>query len=85
VAKLTVVDSFGDGDWAVGQQIAPGQWSTTGAAKSLGCSWTKASGFTHTDREVIASEDPPLPATVDIAATDVRFTSDGCGTWTKAP
>ena len=79
------VDSFGDGDWAVGQQIEPGRWSTAGDPNALGCHWERASGFTHVDREVIASEDPPVPATVDIEAGDVRFTSDGCGMWTKAP
>jgi hypothetical protein len=83
--NATAVDSFGDGDWAVGQQVAPGRWTTDGDPNAIGCQWTRASGFTHIGREVIATENTPVPATVDIDPTDVRFTSNGCGTWTKAP
>ena len=77
------VDSFGDGDWAVGQQVAPGRWTTDGDPNALGCQWERASGFTHGDREVVADGNPEGPTTVDIEADDVRFTTDGCGTWRR--
>ncbi len=79
----TPVETFTDGDWAVNQQVAPGRWSAEGDPDGFGCYWERASGFTHTFEEIIANDNTDGRAVVDISPTDVRFTSSGCGTWTR--
>ncbi|MBA3605602.1 MAG: hypothetical protein H0W46_06460, partial [Acidimicrobiia bacterium] len=79
----TPVDSFGDGDWFVNQQVAPGRWAAEGDTDSFGCYWERASGFMHTLDEIIANDIVEGRAIVDISANDARFTSSGCGTWTR--
>jgi hypothetical protein len=81
----TQVTSFGDGDWAVddpGQfyrgHITPGRWQASNLA---GCSWERAISFTHDDD--LADNDYEGRTVVDIAATDKRFSSSGCGTWVR--
>jgi hypothetical protein len=74
-----MVTSFGDGDWAVGQDFAPGQYSSEGGD---GCYWERASGFTHGFEELTVNDLPSGRAIVQIDASDVRFTSKDCGTWT---
>jgi hypothetical protein len=74
------VPTFGDGDWVVGQDIAPGRYSSEGTAD--GCYWERATGFTHELDELITNDLPSGRAIVEIAPTDVRFTSKDCGTWT---
>jgi hypothetical protein len=71
--------SFGDGDWAVGQQIQPGRYRATGASF---CYWERATGFSHAFGEILANGNPSGEPVVEILASDVRFTSNGCGTWT---
>lgn len=71
---------FGDGDWAVNVDLSPGRWASDPTA--TGCYWERASGFTHESSERIANDFLDGRAVVDIAPTDVRFTSSGCGTWT---
>lgn len=73
-------DTFGDGDWAVNEQIAPGTYRSDGATT---CYWERASGFGHTFEEIIANDLPAGQPIVEIASGDVRFTSSGCGTWSR--
>ncbi len=79
----TPVDSFGDGDWAVGSQIAPGRWSTEGDPSSVGCYWERARGFTHTLDDIVANGNAEGRTIVDIGPNDRLFTVRGCGTWTR--
>lgn len=81
VAPATPATTFPDGDWAVGADIAPGTYKSV---NGYNCYWERARGFDHDLTEVITTENDQGAATVTIAPTDVRFTSKGCGTWTKA-
>ena len=74
------VTTFGDGDWAVGTHLAPGRWQSTGGAS---CYWARTSDFSHTLTGIITNANVNGPAVVDIAATDVGFSSRRCGTWTR--
>lgn len=66
----------------MGPQITPGRWVTEGPTAS--CYWERASGFTHESNERIANDIGDGQRAVDIAATDVRFsTSDRCGAWVR--
>lgn len=75
------VDAIGQGDWAVGSELPPGRWQS--APGTTGCRWERASGFTHEPSEIIASGSSDGPAVVDVAPTDVRFTVNDCGAWTR--
>lgn len=74
-------DTFTDGDWAVNEQIAPGTYRAEGATT---CYWERASGFGHVFEEIIANDNPEGQPIVETGASDVRFTSSGCGTWSRA-
>jgi hypothetical protein len=76
------VDRITAGDWHVGQHMAPGRWVTEGATD--GCYWERASGFTHDFDEIITNDIGDGQRAVDVAPTDVRFTSgDRCGAWVR--
>jgi hypothetical protein len=75
------VATFGDGDWAVTAEVPPGRWASDPTA--TGCYWERATGYDHTFDEIIANDFSSGQSVVDIAASDIRFTSDGCGTWTR--
>jgi hypothetical protein len=75
-----IVTTFGDGDWVVGQDIAPGRYSADGTGGT--CYWERASGFTHEFGELITNDLPSGRPIVEIQPSDVRFTSRDCGTWT---
>jgi len=74
--------SFGDGIWAVGNEIAAGTYSTQGAT---GCYWASFSSFSGSDTSIIANGLTSGPQTITVAATDVGFESKGCGTWSLQP
>ena len=73
---------FGDGEYLVGTEIAPGTWQSTGPSTDS-CYWARLSGFGGTFAELIANDIGPNPRVVAIAATDVGFLSNRCGTWKK--
>ena len=73
--------TFGDGDWIVGGEVLPGRYATAGGP---GCSWARASGFTHTLEELIATGQAEGPVVIDVAPTDARISSRACGTWAPA-
>lgn len=71
---------FGEGTYVVGTDILPGEYTAVGGAS---CTWERLGGFGGTRRERVervlrAGEQPR----VTIEATDVGFSSGGCGTWT---
>ncbi len=76
---------FGDGDWKVNYEVAPGTYSAPGAAPGGGCYWERLSSFRHEGIESVIANDFSLggPQIVTIANTDFGFSTDGCGTWTK--
>jgi hypothetical protein len=80
-------EPFGQGDFKVGYEVAPGTYQSPGAdpahPKSV-CYWARLSGFSGTLGDVIENKVSTGGAeTVTIDAGDVGFTSDNCGTWTK--
>ncbi len=70
--------SFGPGTFAVGAQVAPGRWRSDGGDL---CYWERLGGLTGGLEEIVASAGVPGPVDVEVAATDVAFSSFGCGTW----
>lgn len=75
-------DSFGPGDWIVGEQIEPGRYR---AESGSFCYWERASGLSHDFAEIIANDlVSDGTAVVEISPGDRRFSSNGCGTWRRA-
>jgi hypothetical protein len=83
VAKTT----FKSGDYAVGQQIAPGTYTAKGGKE---CNWERLDAFTgdddinNQDGTDIGDGGGSHPV-VTIQASDAGIESLGCGTWTPAP
>ncbi len=71
---------IGDGEWRVGIDIAPGTYLTPGTDS---CYWQRSSGFSGTVDDILANDIPQGQAVVTILPSDVGFTSQRCGTWTK--
>jgi hypothetical protein len=79
------VDTFDDGQWAVGLDVKAGTYATTVPAGSAGCTWerkesTDGSAFSVLESGVGAVGDKLV---VDIKATDKVFQSSGCGRWQR--
>lgn len=72
VAKIT------DGIWVVNDEIMPGLWQ---ASKPGKCYWERVSDFTGSFSSIISNEYEGGLAQIE--ASDVGFSSSGCGTWTK--
>lgn len=78
-------------DYRVNTDIAAGTWeaeSDPSIPGSVGCSWSRLSGFGHTAGEVIeeghSSLQPALSRqVVRIQPTDAGFTSSGCTRWIR--
>jgi hypothetical protein len=71
---------FGEGTYIVGTDIVPGEYV---AGDGMSCSWERLGGFGGARREridhgFVSDGEPPQ---VTIEATDVGFTSSGCGDW----
>ncbi len=69
--------TFSNGTWLVGEEIAPGIWR---AIRSRTCSWKRLASI-EGDTDVVAGSGSHL--TVEIAASDAAFWSEGCGWWTQ--
>ena len=70
----------GDGTWLVGEEIAPGTYSTPGGDF---CSWKRLRGFSGAFEDIIAFDFADARQIVTIQPKDVGFTSSGCGAWTE--
>jgi hypothetical protein len=70
--------AFPDGYWAVGDQIASGRYRNDGDGA---CYWQRLSGFSGEFDDIKANDNVDGSTIVDIAATDVGFSSTRCGTW----
>lgn len=74
---------FVSGTYKVGRDIVPGTWTASNTAE---CTWSRLSGFSGEDDEVIETGTGTETQTVTIAESDVGFTADeACGTWTLQP
>jgi hypothetical protein len=75
--------SFGDGTWLVGTDIAPGTYRTEVPEGDPFCVWKRLSGFSGEYDDTITGDivDVAGQTFVEIAPTDVAFTSEQCGTW----
>ncbi|MBA2388203.1 MAG: hypothetical protein H0V69_14080 [Acidimicrobiia bacterium] len=74
--------SFGPGDWVVNEQFVAGTYQADGGQGGA-CYWERAAGFDHLIDFVIANDFGNPSPIVEISPSDVRFSSSGCGTWTK--
>ena len=70
--------SFSDGQYVVGQNLAPGVYSQSAGGD---CYYQWASS-TASDASIIANEIPQGPSQVNLRSGDV-FSASNCGTWTK--
>jgi hypothetical protein len=74
------VSRFSDGDYAVGVDIVPGQYVTTGG---VSCSWREARDFTGSAGAVIGQQSGSMGnIVVNLESPIAEFHSTGCGTWT---
>ena len=86
-------EPFGDGEWIVGVDIAPGRYRAS--SPSGDCRWYRLYGFrgrSYVDTaywarlDVIgSSRDLDGPGEVTVAPSDLGFASRYCGEWTPAP
>lgn len=78
--------TFGDGTWAVNDQINPGRYQSTGAGE---CRWQRLADFRGVGASyqgpgsALAEAELRGSALVDILPTDVGFYASGCGTWVR--
>ncbi|MGC5628821.1 hypothetical protein ACPYO6_12070 [Georgenia sp. Z1344] len=72
--------SFGAGTHLVGTDIAPGTYRSTGTGD--GCYWERLAGTSGELSDIIANDFTSNPGSiVTIAASDVAFSSNRCGSW----
>jgi len=76
-----IADTFGDGTYVVGEDIAPGRYRAPGS--DLGCYWARLSSLDGA-HSIIANDAGSGPRVVTILATDAAFETTGCGTWVKS-
>jgi hypothetical protein len=71
---------IGEGTYVVGTDMQPGTWR---AENGPNCYWARLSGFGGTEQELIDESltTQGVAPVVTISATDVGFTSNGCGSW----
>lgn len=73
-------NSFGDGTYLIGTDIQPGTYRTEAAGN---CYWERLAGLGGNLEDIIANDLPSGAAIVEIASSDVAFSTQGCGTWQK--
>ena len=89
-ASGPAADTVGNGVFAVGVDISPGTYSTTGTRGVLGeeggsvCVWERLGAFIGDSASVLQSGGPSGPATVTIEPSDRGFESQGCQEWRRS-
>lgn len=68
----------GDGMFLVGKEIQPGTWRSLGGD---GCYWERLSSLDGGG--VLDNDSANGPTIAQIAPTDVAFSTDRCGKWTR--
>ncbi|HEV7184835.1 MAG: hypothetical protein ACHP7F_01625 [Actinomycetales bacterium] len=76
--QLVQASQFEDGQYTVGQTLAPGVYRETAGGEC----YYEWSSSTAADASIVSNDIPQGPATVTLRAGDI-FTSSNCGTWTK--
>ena len=71
--------SFGEGQFVVGLDIAPGTWRSSGTGTT--CYWARLSDFSGDG--ILDNDLGPEPAIVTILPGDKGFESSRCGTWVR--
>ena len=82
-ALVALTGCMGDGVFVVGtgkNQVPPGTYVSFG---NKNCYWKRLSGFGGSTEDIIANGIGDGRQIVDIAPTDVGFSTKRCGTWTK--
>jgi len=69
--------SFRSGTLRVNVNIAPGRYMTNASS----CYWERLKGFSGSLDDIIANDNASGRSIVDIAPSDVGFSSSRCGTW----
>jgi hypothetical protein len=83
VHTSTIGSAFGPGDYLANYELVPGTYTSPGPS-SGNCSWERVSDFTHDGTGVIQSNASSTgPQSVTIADSDIGFSSQNCGTWTR--
>lgn len=78
--------TFQDGEHRVGTDIEPGTYRAVKAPSSVAedfCAWERVSGFGGSEAELIANSAGVGPRVATVAASDVGFITENCGTWTS--
>ena len=81
VAYAPTVSTIGDGEYLVGQQMAPGEYRAN--VSSGFCYWATLSDFTGQDNIIDNDDLGNGSAVVDVPNTAAGFESSGCGAWTR--
>jgi len=71
----TTID--GDGTYAVGKDIVPGNYASAGPVQDGACYWKRTSGDEMVDNALTKK-----PQVVQILASDTTFTTNDCQSWT---
>nr|MDJ0925850.1 S-layer homology domain-containing protein [Acidimicrobiia bacterium] len=72
---------FGGGTFQVGSEVAAGTWRNSDSSGN--CYWERLSGFGGSIAEIIDNEFSASIQTVTLMSSDLGFSSERCGTWTK--
>lgn len=79
------VTSFGAGTYAVGTDIVPGMYSSSGPDGSnfAGCYWARLKDTSGNAEAIIANNIDQGQTVVTVSASDGAFKTQGCSTWHK--
>jgi hypothetical protein len=75
-----VSGGFGDGTYRVGIDIQPGTYRSTGGSS---CYWVRLGNLDGDFDAINANDNADGQAYVEILPTDVAFSTDDCGTWSR--
>jgi hypothetical protein len=75
--------TFGGGTFLVGTEVAADTWRNSDSSE--GCYWERLSGFSGELGDIITNAFTYDLQTVTLASSDVGFSSEGCGTWSRVP
>jgi hypothetical protein len=75
-----VSGGFEDGTYLIGSDIQPGTYRSTGGSS---CYWQRLSDVSGAYDAVLAWEFSDGQAYVEVLPTDVAFSTDDCGTWSR--
>lgn len=77
---MVPMTTFEQGDLLVGRDVEPGTYASEGGES---CYWSRSSDASGSITSIVANHFGAGPVVVDVAAEDVVFRSEGCGTWVR--